>query len=507
MLQCLKQCVLLIIFIIFPQRCSPATPIGSQNKLTTADIFNPYPSGNANTATKNNLPKASKKGSTSSLMSFIKKINPEVQHPNGKALFPDDNQLGQLLTTFLTNLGKNKRSKSFTVFFTKIHLLILHQLYQYLTKIYTVFNMTHIDALVPYTDSQGVAHEGYLVEGARQALVRKTLIINHLINIIEAQSNGAIRARFPSLPPVLATYTGNMLMKHDYGADLTVMLDKAEVFLFSEKTLQDLVKPAVTQIRDTYSSLFADYLKFFNRYTQTLNANDTSKGYVSINIFARHAQRIAQIMEGHVPALDPALKGAQKVTWLRSLKLLNPPLFFYDEKSIRALKIIPALAQSLPQNVESVPYPAKLVQDAKSGAFYKPKFGPETTKPLAFFKKDRLFVNIPTMQYLYTQELLPQPAWMNSVEGIMKMLRACLGDFSMIVDPVLASESILDPCLECIVRNSSVKAGIITGSDDKSCQACQAFLKAINDKITARAIQEQQTQLPDQTGGPTLPGG
>lgn len=479
----------------------------SQRKLDKTDVFNPFPTGSANTATKNNLPVASQKGVASNLMSFIKKVKPEVQHPAGSTLFPDDAQLGQLLTTFLTNLGKNEQTKSFTVFFTKIHLLILHQLYQYLTKIYTVFNMTHIDVLVPFTDAQGQSHEGYLVEGMRQALVKKTLIINHLINIIEAQSNGAIRARFPSLPPFLATYTGNMLMKHDYGADLTIMLNKAEVALFTDKKWQDFINPTVTAIRDVYAGLFADYLKFFNRYTQTIQTNDISKGYVSMNIFARHAQRIAQIMEGHVPQLDPALSGAQKVAWLRSLKLLNPPLFFYDEKVMRALKIIPALAQSLPKNVESVPYPATLVQAAKSGAFYKPKFGPETTTKLAYFQGDRLYVNIPTMQYLYAQELLPQPAWMNSTDGIIKMLRACLGDFSMILDPLFARETILDPCLECIVRNSAIQAGTAGNTDDGSCKACNAFIQALQDKRITEALQQQQSKLPDQGEAPSLPGG
>lgn len=492
-----------ILFQAFSQPLGPG-----KQKFTKKQIFTPFPDGKANAATKNNLPDACKQGISNNWMSFTKTMTPEVQHPNGSKLFSDDAQLGQLLTTFLTNLGKDNKTKSFSVFFTKIHLLILHQLYQYLTKIYTVFNMTHIDALVPSTDSNNVYREGYLVEGAKQALTRKTLIINHLINIVEAQSNGAIRARFPTLPPFLATYAGNVLMKHDYGADLTVMLDQAEIALFTDKKIQEIVKPSVTAMRDNYLSLFADYLKFFNRYTQTLHQDDTSRGYIGTNDFVKHAQRIGQLLESGAPKVNVQMSTQEKVAWLRSLKKLNPPMFFYDNETMRGLKIIPMLAKSLPKNVEKVPYPAKLVEDARQGTPYKPKFGPESTTQLAFFKKNRLYVNIPTMQYLYTQELLPQPDWLNSVEGIMKMLQVCLGDFSSLLDPVFANEDILDPCLECIVYNASVKAGLLGSSSDKNCTICHAFIKSIQDKLAADAAQKKQPDLtiPDQ-GGPSIPDG
>lgn len=472
--------------------------VSGSNKLSCQDVFNAFPDGTANAQTKNNLPLACQKGTSNTWTSFIKTGTPDVNHPSGSDIFPDDQTLGQLLTTFLTNLSENGTTRNFTIYFTKIHLTILHQLYMYLTKIYSVFNMTHIDSI-----------DLYLTQDAKQALTKKTLIINHLINIIEAQSNGAIRARFPTLPPHLATYTGNMLMKHDYGADVSIMLDKSEEFLLTNSALQGLIKPTVDNMRTSYLSLFGDYLRLFNHYTLALHQDDTSRGYAGINEFAKHAKRIAQYMEKFAHTNAPT-DTKEKVVWLRSLDKLNPPLFFYDAETLRGLKIIPALAKSLPKNVENVPWPAKIVEDAKNGTYYKPKFGPESTTLLAYFKDNRLYVNIPTMQYLYTQELLPQPDWLNTVEGVMKMLQACLGDFSALIDPILSKEDILDPCMECIVRNASMKAGL-AAQGDSSCEICQTFIGAIKTKIAAEEAQQQQpppiTIPGGGPGGLNVPGG
>ena len=187
--------------------------------LTPTQVFTSFLDGKADVTTKDNMPEGCKKGANISWMSFIKDTSPNINHPAGSQIFSDDAQLGELLTIFLTNLNANETAKGFTVYFTKIHLIIFDQFYKYLTKIYTVFNMTHLDTL-----------KDYLTQDMQQGLTKKTLIINHLINIIEAQSNGAIRARFPTLPANLATYAGNVLMKHDYGADLSILIENAESY-------------------------------------------------------------------------------------------------------------------------------------------------------------------------------------------------------------------------------------------------------------------------------------
>lgn len=120
---------------------------------------------------------------------------------------------------------------------------------------------------------------------------------------------------------------------------------------------------------------------------------------------------------------------------------------------------------------------------------------------VAFYKNDRvnnkdikrLFVNIPTKDYIYEQELLPQPDWLNSQEGIIKMLQACLGDFSRLLDPAFENEEILDPCIQCIINKTAVKAGLSVSANDKSCQAADAFIKGIKEQI---AKNEQEKTVP-----------
>lgn len=492
----------------------------ADNPLTKDQVLNPYARNKnneavANAYTKSKLPVACRQGSQQSMMSFIKSVAPEINHPNGAALFPDDATLSGLFSTFISNLSKDGDSRNFTAYFAKIHLLALHELYIYLTKIYTAFNLTHIDSLLPGKDADGNPVEGYLQEGIQQGLNQKTLIINHLINIIEAQSNGAIRARFPSIDPLVATYAGNMLMKNDFGVDLNILMDE---FLFNDPDVQKdpTVQKNLTAIRKLYFELLSDYLKFFNRYTQTLHEDDTSRGYVGSNKFAQHAKRIADYMSSFDHVSDPAHQttigsdgkpkiSPEKIAWLRSLKKLNPPIFFYDEQTMRGLKIIPALAKSLPKNVQSVPWPAAIVKAANEKKHIKPEYGPELDIFIAFFndKKNRLFVNIPSpTKFIYVQELLPQPAWLNSQEGITKMLQACLGDFSALLDPVFFQyENILDPCIQCIITKAAAQAGIATSANDLSCKASDAFIKSINDTLAKESA--GTVNLPD--GGSNLP--
>lgn len=486
--------------------------VEERTALTKDQVLNPFARNDngraiANAHTKSRLPVACRRGAQQALLSFTKSIYPEVNHPDGNLLFPDDPALNGLFQIFLTNLQKNDLSKNFTVYFTKIHLLVLHELYIYLTKIYTVFNMTHIDLLVPIKDAQGKVKEGYLQEGIQQGLNQKTLIINHLINIIEAQSNGAVRARFPSLDPLVATYAGNMLMQHDYGVDLNILMDE---FLLSSTEAQKAVQPTIETMRSSYFGLLSDYLKFFNRYTQTLHQDDTGKGYVGSNRFVQHAKKIAGYMQkfDHIP--DPAHKttvkdgkpevSQEKIAWLRSLKKINPPLFFYDEQTMRGLKIVPALAKSLPKNVQKVPWPSTIVEAANAKRHIKPLYGLQTDILIAFFNKNntRLFVNIPTpTKYIYVQELLPQPDWLNSQEGITKMLQACLGDFSALLDPIFDKDLILDPCIQCIIGKAASKAGLTVSKNDKSCEESGAFVKAINDQIAKNQASQSLPTLSD----------
>jgi hypothetical protein len=404
----------------------------------------------------------------------------EKNHPSGSVLFPANNSLANLFDIFLTAI---ENDSYFLVYFSRIHLLILHELYTYLTKIYSCFNMNHANSL---TD--------YLTNETAQALNKKTLIINHLVTLIERQSNQAILSRFPALPQHLATNAGFTLLQHDYGADLDLLLEQEEEQAFSDPQAQSVL----ATMRTSYLNILGKYLAFFRNYMATLEQKPSP--------FFGYAQTIQRVMQQNLSI--PQQKIPASI--LRALKTINPPLFFYDDDTLRCIKIISELAQRLPKDVASVPWPATVVQDAKTGQVPRDKNGIAlSNQPLAYFKDSngnrtqnsaigtQLFVNIPTVQDIYSQELLPQPRWLNSYKGIMLMLRACLGDFTAILDPLFNDYPIIDPCLECIITNGAIVGKVIAPSAGtaQSCKSCQTYLKNLRTEL-----QPQQPTLP--SGGP-----
>lgn len=439
-----------------------------------------------NAHNKSNVPVAVANGFQVSFCSFTKTATPVVVHPAAGSLFPDDGALSQLLDTFLQSIQDDTY---FTVYFSKIHLLYLHELYIYLIKIYSVFNLTPLNSL-----------EQYLDEESKTSIIKKKLIINHLISIIEAQSNQAVIARFPGgFPKHLATYAGNVLMKNDYGANLDMMLKDSEKTLLTDPSVQAILKPTYDTKRSQYLTMLGNYLKFFNAYGAALSKPDQNKAFTGINLFVSHAERIKKIIDAASNPISPSLPPAERLKALEKVQEINPPLFFYDTPSLRALTVIPQIAQSLPKNVAKIPWPDALVKAAQSGSTLKDKFGYESNIQLAYFttKKGKkttdksqaanLYVNIPTMKYIYQQEILPQPTWMNSYDGIIKMLRACVGDFSVLFDPVFKYEAILDPCLACIIQNAAQQAGL-TQPNDRYCKAASAYLDGIQNALNAVQI-------------------
>lgn len=367
----------------------------------------------------------------------------------------------------------------FITYFSRLQITIQHELYQYLLSIYTAFNMTHISDVWDFVKNEET-----------QALNKKTMIINHLVSIIEAQANQAISQRFPNLPQHLATRTGAMMMKHDYGADLNLMIEGEELRLFEDPNVQGFYKAR----RELYTEIFGKYLKFFKNYTATLQEDDPIYG----TKFVKHAQDIQKVINAAKPPMAKTGSIQDKIRTLRSIKTINPPLFFYDEQALRGLRIIPKIASDLPPNSQKVPWPAKLVEDAQKRTPIRDKFGNVTWNlPLAYFldkngemttslsQAKRLFVNIPTGTDLYSQEVRPQPDWLNSTEGVMLMLRACLGDYMALFDPLLKKERILDPCLSCIILNSAIKVGLFTSQQEtqQACDDCKGYLQMLRDII------------------------
>ncbi len=412
-----------------------------------------------------------------------------LSHPTGQSLFPSDGSFAQQLNDFFSKIQNNDY---FLVYFSRIHLIILHELYSYLTKIFTSLNMTHVDSISEY-----VANE------STQALNKKTLIINHLVTLIEAQVNQSILARFPALPKHIATNAGFTMMKHDYGADLDLLIEKQESLLLTDSASQQII----TNMRSTYLDIFGSYLKFFNSYGKTVDQPDATYGSRLI----KHAYDIQKILEPAKPVINTSSR--INAATLREIKMINPPLFFYDDESIRAIRIISNLIKVFPSNVQKIPWPQKVVDDARNPQPIRDKNGIAiTNQPAAYFLDQagekttsvsaakHLFVNIPTLEHMYSQELLPQPNWLNSPQGILLMVRACLGDFFVLLDPVFDDYEILDPCIRCIIANAAIKAKLMEESSTtkKICEECEDYITALRKQI--KQTTPPDTSLPPDVG-------
>lgn len=443
-------------------------------------------------ANKYALPTAVSAGIKNVAQSFLR-TNTHPYHPPASDLFQGDAALAGQLDDFLNSV---KSDDYFLVYFSRIHLILLHTLYNYLTKIYTTFNLTHIDTIWDYIHNE-----------ATQALNKKTLIINHLVNLIEAQANQSFRARFPGLPQMVATHAGFTMLLHDYGAELNLLIEKQEEAIFTDTGAQE----AVRTMRGRYLNLFGKYLKFSRNFTQTLYQPDPLIG----STFVKHARNIEKIITAVTPTVSQNADAKSRALELQTLKTINPPLFFYQDEVVRILKIVPKIAQSLPKKSENVPWPRTIVQAAINHTPGTSKFGEaimDPKIPIAYFlnidgqvtrnQSDalELFATIPTLSNIHAQQLLPQPNWLNSYQGVMLMMRAILGDFTALLDPIFNDHQILDPCMKCIVSNAGVAAGIV--ADDqaykKVCQECQTFLEQLRKALAQPEQPEVPIMPPDQ---------
>jgi hypothetical protein len=524
--------LLCFIILITPFTLTPQSSLSTlnENQLFSTWVDKEGQKLVVTSATKYNTPLGVRIGANRERTGFSRTLT-HKNHPGGLELFPGD-QLAQQLDAFIESVeviieeDKTDYAKRFAsgkddyfiVYFQRIQLTILHELYQYLLSIYITFNMTNIRNTWDLLGNE-----------MSQALNKKTMIINHLINVIEAQANNAITARFPGLPQHLATPIGPVMMQHDYGADLNQMLEKDEVTFFDElgfdkkdismmdeqtKALYDYYQKR----RTCYLGILGKYLKFFKNYTATLKQDDPKYG----TKFVEHAQHIQSILNAQMPqkpstslTMQEKLSAAH-LQALRDIKTINPPLFFYDSETLRALKIIPKIAKDLPANSKKVSWPSKLVDDAKQAKPMTNRYGNViSTKPPAYFLDElgqqttnpssarKLFVNIPTANNMYSQQIRIQPDWLNSADGVLLMLRACLGDYTAILDPVLKSEKILDPCIECIIMNAAQTVGLMN-VDQTTCSDCDDYINALKDVLKSEEPITPQPPIELPEMGPSL---
>jgi hypothetical protein len=355
-------------------------------------------------------------------------------YPSGASIFPGHAAASAKFDAMIAFFQANPEM---IAFFRKVHINILNQLYHHLMSVCVNFNLQHVGIVQTQAGTLQVDIPAFLTFEKEYGSNNKTLIINHLVNIIESQFNSSIRSYVPNLPQQFASFLGKTLIYNDYSIDLTKFLDQqveAGMIAYKQKYLQGL----------------AVYLDFFQTYTSYL-LKEQKKGQSEFTEFVRMAENINQFLYGDA---DPK---ADKE--LIAIKKMNPPLFSFTYDDIRALKMIPYLAKTLPKNSKKIMWPEHIVQAANQGIVLT--IPGQAPHPIAYFKNSlgsvvknmnndpaiKLFICMRSGQNLFEEELIAEPDWLNSWSGVAGIMRACFGDFS-----ALLGLNILDPCMETLIQ-------------------------------------------------------
>lgn len=178
--------------------------------------------------------------------------NPVTFKPSGGIC--TDGQINQLYTTFIESVEKNP---GFLPIFRKLHIVSLHQIYQYLMGIYSALNMTHIDDLGTYVALESL-----------YGLNKKTLIINSLINLIEGQLNQALTALFPAMPQSMASHVGMMCIQSDQGTRTDLLVIDIERVVYQTFQTPGVFPNQWTSVLDGLNN--PDYAQFLTGLNQSL---------------------------------------------------------------------------------------------------------------------------------------------------------------------------------------------------------------------------------------------
>lgn len=408
--------------------------------------------GLTNRVTVHNIPASQHKMAKHANLSILRPSGPNKDnfyknYPTGSTLFPSG--FGDIATKFDTVVDALKDNKELIKFFRKIHINILNELYNYLMKIYTNFNLRHVGSK---QTSSGIVISvpDYLKDAETYATNKKTLIVNHLVNVIEAQFNSSIQSYVPSIPHLLATHVGKTCIQSDFSVDLTHFILKQE-----DKALEHL--------QTSYLNFLANYVAFFEEYTSFLAEKDSTTGFNQFTTIAQHVHAYIH-QNGSDKAIDQ----------------MDPPMFFYDYDTMRSIRVIPHLAAELPEKSESIGWPETIVNAAEKLIMVR-------NHPVAYFKDSKgkitqskseathLYMVIGSGANLYEQELLAQPSWLNNKNGILNLLRGCLGDFS-----ALLGMNILDPCMETLIQKAyALTQGTTTASSasENVSQVCRNLIE------------------------------
>lgn len=404
-------------------------------------------------------------------------------YPGGSAIFPGYPDLSAKFDTMIQNFKSNP---DFIPLFRKVHINALNELYHYLMSIYVNFNLQHVGIIQGPDGNINVSIPQFVQDEKEYHSNKKTLIINHLINVIESQFNGAIRAYIPKIPHTFATSMGKTLIQNDYSIDLSQFIMKQ-------------VEPEMAAHKAKYLQALASYLDFFQTYASYLN-KPHPKNAQHFTAFVDIAEQINQYLYGDNTADDDKDSIA--------IAKMDPPLFCFSYDDIRALKVIPYLAKSIPPSSKKMGWPEHIVQAADQGMLVN-------GHPMAYFKtsdnkivhKDqngKLYLCIKNGANSFEEELIAQPDWLNSWDGVAKILGACFGDFS-----ALLGLQILDPCMESLVENIvSTKSGKDPNATNLPAQTCKSYMDSFEHaKVASHAADLSTSSGPDLlAAAPIMPG-
>lgn len=404
-------------------------------------------------------------------------------YPSGAQLFAKYPDIASKFDTMLTVFKTEPR---FVTMFRKVHIGILNELYAHLMGVFMNFNLQHTGiAQDENTGITSVSIPLYLQSEEEFAANTKALIVTHMMDIIESQFNNAIRACTNNMPQTFATFVGRTAIQNDYSMDLTQLLVHQ-------------LEPVMVNFKKEYLTALGDYLSFFQIYTSYLNKPHPTYP----NQFVAFVDIATQLNEFvYQDAQDSTNKTAV------AFAKMNPPLFHFGFDDVCALQLIPYLAKSLPANVKSVPWPEHITQAAQQGVVVT--VSGQKPNPLAYFRTPegevvRNLNNDPTVPLyvclrlgdnIYEQQIIAQPEWLNSWQGVVKVLQACFGDFSQLV-----GMNILDPVMEALIINVLLtQKGTDPNATDNISAACKKTIALWTQATLGTAAVSTSTPSTQQT--------
>lgn len=348
-------------------------------------------------------------------------------------------------------LCQTMQEKPYTIaFLRKIHINALNQLYHHLIGVYLNMILQSFGMQMTPQSKLQLSIPLYLKQEETYNMNLKMLIIDHLINIIESQFNSTIRRYAPKMPQSMASYTGRFAICNDYSVDLT-------------RFIEQQVDADLAEEKKEFLEVLALDLAFFNTYTSYLD-KPHPKHPQHFSAFVAIAQDLAERTKNK--ELD-----------------IQPSFFHFEYDDIAALKVIPYLARKLTAQTKSVPWPEQMVQAANEGAILSSPG--QIEHPIAYFRNDqgrvvknisgdtqdgRLYACLRSGQNLFEEEVINQPAWLNSWQGIIKILMACYGNLEALLDL-----DILDPCTTQLIEHGiTTKQGGDANMQDTPA-LCKAF--------------------------------